>query len=286
VLESGFVGTRGVKFRLDRNFNEVDRGTGLRPNPNLGTGIYLDSSQTTSYLSWQNSLRKRFSHGLTANLNYTWAKAIGINGGDTGASFSGDTAFTVQNFFDARSNRGPAAGDVTHSFVGDFVYQLPGLQSANRAFRGFLGGWQVSAIFTARTGTPLLISQSCAIAACRPDYVGGDPTTPNSGETLQYLNKAAFAKVPVVAASGATVRPGNLGNGAVRLPGLWNADASISKLFRLAETVRLQIRGDMFNLLNHTNFNGVTSDINSSNFGRFTSTAGARVIQLNLRLSF
>ena len=76
------------------------------------------------------------------------------------------------------------------------------------------------------------------------------------------------------------------GNGAVRLPGLWNSDASVSKVFRLAETARLQIRGDMFNILNHTNFNGVTSDVNSSNFDRFTSTAGARVIQLNLRLSF
>src|SRR5205807_1642474 len=71
-----------------------------------------------------------------------------------------------------------------------------------------------------------------------------------------------------------------------RLPGLWNVDASTSKTFRLAEAARLQIRGDMFNILNHTNFNGVTSDVNSSNFGRFTSTAGARVIQLNLRLSF
>jgi hypothetical protein len=286
MLESGFVGTRGVKFRLERNFNEVDRLTGLRPNPNLGTGIYLDSSQTTSYSSWQSSLRKRFSHSVLANANYTWGKALGINGGDTGASFSGDTAFTIQNFFDARSNRGPAAGDVTHYFTGDFIYELPRVSTTNGIVRGALGGWQVAGIFTARTGTPLLISQSCAISACRPDYVGGDPTTTNYKETLQYLNKAAFAKVPVGSASGATLRAGNLGNGAVRLPGIWNIDTSISKIFGLTESLRLQVRGDMFNFFNHTNFSGVTTDINSSNFGRFTSTAGTRLMQLNARLSF
>jgi len=286
LLESGFVSTRGVKFRLERNFNEVNRLTGLRPNPELGTGIYLDSSQTTSYYSWQNSLRKRFAHGLTGNLNYTWGKAIGINGGDTGASFSGDTAFTIQNFFDARSNRGPAAGDVTHNFAGDVIYELPTLSKANRYLREVGGGWQVSAIVTARTGVPLLISQSCAIAACRPDYAGGNPILSDYTTTLQYLNKAAFVKVPVATASGATIRAGNLGNGAVRLPGLWNVDASVSKSFNFRELVRLQVRGEMFNFFNHTNFSAVTTDVNSSNFGRFTSTSGARVIQLNAHVTF
>jgi hypothetical protein len=286
MIESAFVGTRGVKFRLDREFNEVDRVTGLRPNPNLGTGIYLDSSQNTSFWSWQNSLRKRFSHGLTANANYTWGKALGISGGDTGATFSGDASFTVQNFFDARSNRGPSAGDVRHNFVGDFIYELPKLSHIHRVLRTVAGGWQVSGILTARTGTPLLITQSCAISACRPDYAGGDVINPTYNQTLQYLNKAAFAKVPVGAASGATLRPGNLGNGAVRLPGLWNVDSSISKVFVLTEGVRLNLRADMFNFFNHTNFSAVTTDINSSNFGRFTATSGSRIIQLNARISF
>ena len=286
MIESAFVGTRGVKFRLRRQFNEVGRVTGLRPNPNLGTGSYLDSAQTTSYWSWQTSLRKRLSRGLLGSMHYTWGKALSVAGGDTGATFSGDAVLTIQDFFDVRSNRGPSAGDVTHSFVGDFLYELPKLAGTHGIVRHSLGGWQVSGVLTARSGAALLITQSCSISACRPDYVGGNPTNPDYRKTLQYLNKAAFARIPVVAASGATIRPGNLGNGAVRLPGTWNLNASIGKKFSVAEAVSLQIRGDMFNFFNHTNFSGITTDVNSANFGRFTSTSGARVIQLNARVVF
>ena len=59
--------TRGVKFLMQRWFNEPDRLTGLRPNPRLNVNYYVDESQQTSYVSWQTSLRKRFSHGLSAS---------------------------------------------------------------------------------------------------------------------------------------------------------------------------------------------------------------------------
>lgn len=45
MLESAFVGTRGVKFPMKRVFNPVDRLTGLRPNPNLGEGYYVDNTK-------------------------------------------------------------------------------------------------------------------------------------------------------------------------------------------------------------------------------------------------
>ncbi|MBI2690206.1 MAG: TonB-dependent receptor [Acidobacteria bacterium] len=287
ILESAFVGTRGLKYRLRRQFNEVNRLTGLRPNPDLGTGIYFDSSQTSSYYSWQSSFRKRLSRGFMGSAHYTWGKGLSYSGGDTGASFSGDTVVAVQDFFDVRSNYGPSAGDVKHNFVGEFLYQTPALaQMRNPIARSTIGGWQISGIFTARTGSPLLITQGCAITHCRPDYIGGNAIAPNYRTTLQYLNAATFARVPIVSASGATLRAGNLGNGALRLPGMWNLDFSLGKNFKITELVRFQIRGDMFNVFNHTNFSGITTDINSGNFGRFTNTLGARAIQLNARISF
>jgi hypothetical protein len=149
-----------------------------------------------------------------------------------------------------------------------------------------LGGWQVSGIFRANTGEPLLILQSTAIEGSRPDYVAGNTINSDYRSTLQYLNKAAFRPVPLSPASAAGVRPGNLGNGAVRGPGLWNADFSLGKNFAISERRRLAIRADMFNALNHTNLNGFSTDVNSSQFGKFTSTRGARVVQLNARLSW
>src|SRR5436309_12490073 len=56
VLESAFVGTRGVKFVMVRTFKLVDRITGIRPNPGDIQGSYNDNSQQTNYNSWQRSL--------------------------------------------------------------------------------------------------------------------------------------------------------------------------------------------------------------------------------------
>jgi hypothetical protein len=287
MFETAFVGTRGVKFRLIRQANEVNRQTGIRPNPNMGSSRYFESIQNTVYTSWQSSVRKRMARNFTGSVHYTWGKALAYTGGDGGANFSGDTYFGIQDFFNWKNDRGPAAGDVTHNFASDFLYDLPALANANSIVKGAVGGWQVSGIFSASTGQPLRITQSSSISGSRPDYVGGDPFTPDRGrDTLLYLNPSAFARVPIVSASGAPIRPGNLGDGAIRLPGRWNLDFSLAKNFPITERSRLQIRGDLFNVLNHTDFNSVSTGITASSFGRFTNKTNARVVQLNARFSF
>lgn len=287
MFETAFVGTRGVKFRLIRQANEVNRQTGIRPNPNMGSSRYFESIQNTVYASWQSSLRQRFAKNFMGSVHYTWGKALGYTGGDGGANFSGDTYFGIQDFFNWWNDRGPASGDTTHNFTGDFLYDLPALADANRIVKGLAGGWQVTGIFSASTGQPLRITQSSSISGSRPDYIGGDPFTPDRGKgDLQYLNKAAFARVPIISASGAPARPGNLGDGAIRLPGRWNLDFSLGKNFAITERVKFQFRGDMFNVLNHTDFSAVSTGITAGSFGRFTNKTNARVIQLNARFSF
>ena len=65
MFQTAYVGTRGVKFIMFRFANQVDRITGLRPNPDLRQPYYVDNSQMSTYHGWQNSLRKRFSHNLS-----------------------------------------------------------------------------------------------------------------------------------------------------------------------------------------------------------------------------
>ena len=86
--------------------------------------------------------------------------------------------------------------------------------------------------------------------------------------------------------SRATVRPGSAGNGLVRAPGAWNLDFTLAKNFSITERVKFQLRTDMFNALNHTNLSGLRTSINDKFFGQLLGTRGARVIQLNARLSF
>jgi TonB dependent receptor len=287
MLESAFVGNRGVKLTMIRTYNTVDRVTGLRPNPNLGSGDYVDDSQNSVYYSWQTSVRKRYSNHLTADIHYTWSKGLSYTGGDLGAVATGDSVNTVQNFFNWRAERGPSAGDITHSFAASAVYELPHFSSLNALTRSVIGGWQVSSVFTAATGQALLLSQNSAISPSRPDYIGGNAVLGNYADTLQYLAPTAFARVPITSVTGGTIRPGNVGNGAIRGPGRWNDDLSLGKNFHLfKERLVFQFRADAFNVFNHTNFTTVDTEITRNTFGRLLATAGARVIQLNARLSW
>jgi hypothetical protein len=287
VLETAFVGNRGLKFPLARTYNQPNRVTGVRPNSQLNQGYYIDNSQQTWYSSWQTTLRKRFSHNLTFAAHYTWGKELATETGDISAYYQNNVNVRVQNFFNLHNEWGPADGDITHYFAADWVYALPSLSSMhNPILRQVLGGWQVSGIVTAATGQPLLILEGNADNTSRPDYIGGVAVNSNYRSTLQYLNKSAFALVPVSSASGLPIRPGNIATGLVRGPGYWNADLSVGKAFPIVERVRLELRLDAFNAFNHTNLTSFSTDLTNSTFGRFTNTMGARVVQLNGRLSW
>jgi outer membrane receptor protein involved in Fe transport len=286
VFQTAFVGTRGVGFVLFRFANTVDRLTGLRPNPNLLQPYYIDNSQMSTYYGWQNSLNKRFSHGLSFNLSYTWSKAIANGGGDTGAYYDGENGTRNQDFFNLRADRGPTAFDLTHYFSGSVLYELPALSHYNAVVQHALGRWQVAGILRAQTGYASWVTQSSSTPAQRGDYIGGQAVLSDYQQTLQYLNPAAFAKIPVAKASGAPIRPGNASPGLFREPGMWNLDFSLAKNFAIREGLRLQIRTDMFNALNHTNLSGLRTSVNDPLFGELLSTRGARVIQLNARITF
>jgi outer membrane receptor protein involved in Fe transport len=285
VLETAYVGNRGVKFPMNRTYNLPNRVTGVRPNPSIAQGYYVDNSQTSWYHSFQTSLRKRFAHNLTFAVRYTWAKQLATDNGDIGAYYQNDANVRAQDFFNLRPEWGPADGDINHYFTADWVYTLPALKSSNAFVRTAFGDWQVSGIYTAGTGMPLIITEGTAENTSRPDIIGS-PVTNNYTQTLQYLNKAAFVQVPISQASGLPIRPGTLGRGVVRGPGFWNLDLSVGKNFRVTERAQFQIRMDAFNALNHTNLSSFSGDVLNSSFGRFTNTRGARVAQLNARFSF
>ena len=261
--------------------------TGVRPNPLLRATYYLDNSATSQYASWQTTLRKRYSHNLSASVHYTWGKTLAYNGGDIGTWYQGDNAARVQDFNNIRAEHAPATGDITHSFVSQAVYDLPRLANFNSVVHHVLGGWQLGGIFEARTGEPLQITQSAGLQVARPDYVGGDAINSNYGDTLQYLNPKAFARVPLSGA-GLSIRPGNLGWGEVRAPGYVNVDFSLTKDIPIRERIHLQVRAESFNAFNHFNpkASGIQTSINSSTFGQIRDDVGPRVIQLNGRLTW
>lgn len=280
ALETAYAGNRGVKWHTARNANEVNPLTGIRPNPRFARMDYWDNADSTWYHSWQTSLRYRMSSKLTANFHHTWSKALAYGAGDVGW-----TSTNTPNFYDLRSNRGLADGSLLHVVNVNAVYELPRLAGMTPAVRHALGGWQVSTIFAAQTGSPISFSHPTGIGGTRPDYLGGEPILNNYRDTLIYLNRAAFAAVPENNLGNA-IRLGNVGRNPMRGPGRWNADVSFGKNFTVKERYRFQIRTDLFNALNRTNYGNPDTNIESANFGRINSTAGAREIQLNARFVF
>ncbi|MCZ2156350.1 MAG: TonB-dependent receptor [Bryobacterales bacterium] len=284
ALDTAYVGNRGMHLQMVRTWNQVDRTTGIRPVPGFTQFQYRDPSESTGYHAWQTSVRKRFAAGLNLGLGYTFASAF---------SYTGQADLiqpvSVQDAYNFRADRGRPDDYLRHNFTTDFVYELPFARlssSDSRLVRNALAGWQLSGIFTARSGNPINITQSTAFAGSRADVASGTQILGNYRETLRYLDVGAFSRVPIGAVSGAPIRPGNIGRNALTNIGWWNWDVSAAKRFFLTEKLEGKLEAQMLNVFNHTNLSGLQTNITSGNFGRFTSTRGARVIQLNLRFSF
>jgi hypothetical protein len=151
--------------------------------------------------------------------------------------------------------------------------------------RHVFGGWQVSGIWRARTGSPLGVSQTGG----RPDILDIDGAVNKnccSFGNLQYLNPAAFQLVGISSASSRTVRRGHSNSTPLRGPANSNVDVALAKNFSVSEETQLELRTDMQNVLNNTQYNGVSTNMSNSDFGRIISTRPGRVIQVQLRLKF
>ena len=263
------------------------------PNPQLGApgGYYVDSSQTMVYNGLQTSVRKRFSNHYSFDANYTFSKGMATQGGDL-AVYSLSNVNNTQDFWDPELDRGPVVNDLRHRVNAMFIGELPELSGQNSLVRGVAGGWQISGIVTARSGNPLTITQPSGIVNSRPDIVPGvNLVNPDWKDTCNatgcsYLNPAAFAAVPVVPATNATVRAGTFKVGDARSPAEWDMNATFAKNFLLGGDQKLQVRADFFSVFNKKNWGSPSSAINASDFGRITSASGSRSMQIGARLSF
>jgi len=297
MLEVAYVGTSGNRLLMASNINAAPPGPSSVPavnrqpfGPALGEIRELSNSAHSIYHGLQSKIEKRFSGGLYFLGSYTWSKSIDnqSNGTDNSAA-SGQYP---QDPLNTALDRGLSAFDRTHRFVGSTVWNIPfGRGSAERspareAVNALLGGWQMSGIFQAETGTPFSALMSCADVNaqgnnCRPNLAAGSALSVAQPSINEWFNTAAFV-IP------ATPAYGNAGRNILRAPALNDIDLALSKSFPWgnSETRRLYIRSDFFNALNHTNLGVPVNSIDSPAFGTITSALPGREIQLGARLEF
>ncbi|HEX8181501.1 MAG TPA: carboxypeptidase regulatory-like domain-containing protein [Pyrinomonadaceae bacterium] len=248
--------------RLENNTLNVN----IRPNQQFSTITYLDNSADSYYHAAQFTLRRRFSSGLGMNMAYTFGKSIDTQSVDpVGASSGGGLSTTnsrtpndIRNF---REERARSDFDRRHVFTTAAAWELPVgrskrfLRDSNGVVNQILGGWSINSIFTAMSGEPFSIrsGQRTANSGHESRAVLLDPTVrprlqeiPGVAGPVLFANANAFA-VPAPGREGA-------GRNIFTAPGYWNLDLSFIKLFQITERTRLQFRTEMFNALNHANF--------------------------------
>lgn len=279
-VDISYTGNRGDNLNTVREINQPDRVTGIRPYPDFAVFGFYDASNSSRYQALQLGLRRRYANRFSFGTRYTYSTSHSYGGGDL---LHEDRP---QESFNLAAEYGPSSWDVRHRFAANVIYELPALTDST-AVRALTGGWQVAGIVTARSGEPITVMDGASsYRSSRPDYSGGAYVLDNwrDSAALQYLDPAAFPRVPLSTASGAQVRPGTLGWNALRGPSFFNLDLGLSRQFYPGR-YRLQFRVDLFNALNTRNYGGLNSSVNNSNFGRFTSVS-TRTMQVGARFSF
>jgi len=285
LLDIGYRGSKGTDLPLSYNPNQPPAGTGNagRLYQNFGNITYYADDGNSSFNSLTAKLEKRFSHGLSFLAAYTYGKSIDEGGGTASGS---DASGGVQNSFNRfAGQRGLSDFDVRNRLVLSPVWSLPFGLSGKTVVDKLIGGWQFSGIFQVQSGRPFTPNESGNISLTaqnsdRPNFVGGcDPTA--APQTVNaWFNTSCFT----LPTSGTF---GNAGRNILTAPGLVTADLAISRVISFREKIRLQFRGEAFNIANHPNFQQPNATQNSPSFGRITATsADNRELQLALKLIF
>ena len=240
----------------------------------FGSTIQIDDSGNASYNGLLLVLQHRFSHNFSALANYTWSHCL-----DQGEA-NQDITNMYQNPASRRAEWANCASDRRQLFNLSAVVQSPRYSST--WVQRIVGNWQASSIFTAATGAPLNVTDGTdvsltGVGSDRPNVVGD--SHPSNPAILQWFNTSAFQKQ-------AAGTYGNAGRNIVTGPGSWNLDAALWRTFPIRENLKLDLRWEAFNVLNHARFGNPNTVLSNGTFGQITTALDPRIMQVAMKVTF
>jgi hypothetical protein len=300
AVEIGYTGTRGVNLfrQIFTNGREgfinadgriqIPAGAPLR-QPNFQRMRLRVSDASSSYHGLTIGMTKRAGANFQAQASYTWSKSVddgasALGGNDYNSEAGGSRYFWMKD-------RGLSPFDVRHSFSTNVNYRVPFGQNGGAA-AWLVRDWNVGALVRLRSGYPFSVTTGIDRSGIGPwgtrypDLAAGASSNPILGGPDQYFDPTAFVLPPrgVV---------GNLERNTLIGPGMATVDFQVSRHVGLGGGGRtLQLRFEVFNLLNRANF-GLPNTVlfldqngtRREDAGRITSTAtSARQMQLGIRL--
>lgn len=290
TLEADYLGTKGSHLDLLYSLNQAIPGPGpapgRRPDQRIPSSFSHDtSSGNSSYHALMLRAEKRLSQGLFFVANYTFSKSI-----DGGSSILNGRAERIlaQNTYDRSLEKGLSVFDRRHRFNISYGYELPFgpgkqfLNSIEGVKSKLIGGWGIQGITTVYSGSHFtaIVSQDRSGSGDRldrPNQIADPNTGPRTPQ--QWFNTSAFVLQPQFTF-------GNAGRNTVEAPGYNSSDLSVIKNTTVKEGQTLQFRMEIFNLLNHTNFDLPNNITDSPDFGRIFSAQPSRQIQFGLKYLF
>jgi hypothetical protein len=319
ALRVSYIANRGDQLTWSPNLNQapiVNGSPGPTPFPAWNHVRSRSGGAISTYESMQTELIHKYSHGLTFQSTWTWARNLADTNSWPGSSFSGEITGDAMNQYNLRGDYGNVGGTRKHRWITTMVDELPIgkgrflLGNANGVLNGIVGGWRLSTIFLVQTGpyeTPFIQFDSSGNANNgfnRPD-LAGNPNNVHHTRT-QWWNPNVFACPGgdpgqnlvnnTLSCSNVIGRFGNAAVGSLVGPGTVNLSLGLAKDFQLTERFKLKFETSFTNLPNHPNFDdprqNLTESVNGQGtFGqvlasRIGDAGGNRVGQLALRIEF
>ncbi len=237
-----------------------------RPNPNFGRITLFDSGANSVYHGGFLQVTKRFAKNYQLLASYTLSRVIDSapDGTSVVPNNGGDDSKVAQDTLAPNLDRGLGQSDITHRFVMSGLWDINYAKSMKSALgRGILGDWQLSMIMQHQSGRVFNVTTS------------GDPG--NDGNVNND-------------------RPPYLGRNTFRGPNFQSWDFRVTKDVPLGtERAKMRFIGEVFNLSNRANFNGIQVGQllyangvfrPTTNFGFTQSNFDPRILQLALKLTF
>lgn len=259
-------------------------------NPSVTAAFFATPDVNGNFNALNVNLRRNFANWQFA-FNYRYSKSL------DDLSYGGPGFVTNQTYPQNQDfEYGPSDYDTTHYANGSVVYRLPWFNHRSNLMGEALGGWTISGIFTYDSGLPWtpVSTQTCLQVAsqCLSPYRPSAVLQPlvysnsfhalTSGANFPGGGPAYFDQTPGIPA---------VGRNSLRGPGFHSIDLSIAKMFRVTETVNVEMRADAFNVFNITNlspfnFGDPNTVINNPVFGQALTATAGRVLELEGRFRF
>jgi len=256
---------------ISQNYHNSNGG----PVVAFASATWLKNSGNSNYNSLQVSAERR-ARDLTFLLSYTYAKSF-------------DSVSAKYDPRDPSRNYGLSTFDMRHNLVMSYNWDLPFARLLGS--RRITTGWHLTGISRFNSGVPVSVQGGGDYALTNigldyPTQVGPiHKLNPRDSATSVYFNTSAFASglscgYEVCGVTGSAKQYLFSGPGAV------STDAGIEKDTKITESMAFNMRFEMFNVFNHTNFQGISGKFTSSQFGQATTAAPGRIGQISAKFIF